>query len=364
MSHLGFMAFLVMLAYFATLALTRSLRQYALKRDLLDHPNARSSHQVPTPRGGGAAFVMCFLLGLLVLWVRGIVATRLMIALLGGGGLVAWIGFWDDHGHVRRRYRLLAHFLAAFWALAWLGGSSALGVEGDLSPWGHWVFNVLVAVGLVWFLNLYNFMDGIDGIAGIEALTAGGCMGLLALAAQLEDLGWLSILLAASSAGFLFWNWPPATIFMGDVGSGFLGYIFGVLLLAIAEREPSLFGPSLLLFSLFFVDGTLTLGIRILTGQRWYDAHRNHAYQHASRRWGHLPVTLAVGGINLLLLVPLALLAWQKPQISFVLILTAVTAIGILAYSLGAGRREKEGASSQKSPSLSLSPGGDGTSSP
>src|SRR5471030_874500 len=177
-------------------ALTAMLRRYALSRSLLDIPNGRSSHSVPTPRGGGVAIVLTFLLALVVLFAKGLIPEGVFFALAGAGGLTAVIGFLDDHGHIAARWRLLAHFLAAIWGVYWLGGLPALSVYGfsvDLGWFGH----LLAVIYLVWMLNLYNFMDGIDGIAGIEAVTIclGGC--LLYWAGSAQDLAWTPFLLAA-----------------------------------------------------------------------------------------------------------------------------------------------------------------------
>ena len=168
--------FLIFLVALASLGLTYGLRKYALARSLMDIPNARSSHSVPTPRGGGVAIVLSFLVALALIATTGRLDWSASLALLGAGGFVALVGFMDDHGHIAARWRLLAHFVAAFWALGWLGGAPALqvfGVQFDLG----WLGVGLVAVYLVWLLNLYNFMDGIDGLAAGEAVIVAGAAG-------------------------------------------------------------------------------------------------------------------------------------------------------------------------------------------
>jgi Fuc2NAc and GlcNAc transferase len=170
-----------------------------------------------------------------------------------------------------------------------------------------WVAQVFGALLIVWLLNLYNFMDGIDGIAGVEAVTV--CAGGAAVAFLVGyPAGALAcLLLAGASAGFLMWNYPPAKIFMGDAGSGFLGVVFGVLAVDAARYAPQLFWCWLILLGGFIVDATVTLLRRLMQFERVYEAHRTHAYQHASRAFGHRRVTLAFGAINLLWLLPLAL---------------------------------------------------------
>ncbi|WP_439888861.1 MraY family glycosyltransferase [Pseudomonas sp. MBLB4123] len=295
-----------------SLVMTGTLRRYALARSLMDIPNARSSHSVPTPRGGGVAIVLAFLAALPVLAWANLLPWAVMWGLLGAGGGVAVIGFLDDHGHIPARWRLLGHFAAAIWALFWLGGLPPLTIFGMSFDLG-WLGHMLAAVYLVWLLNLYNFMDGIDGIASVEAICV--CLGGALLYAVSGIVGStqatefvVPLLLAAAVAGFLFWNFPPARIFMGDAGSGFLGITLGLLSLQAAWVEPQLLWSWLILLGVFIVDATFTLLRRLLRGDKVYEAHRSHAYQYASRRLGrHLPVTLIVGGLNLFWLLPIAL---------------------------------------------------------
>lgn len=287
--------------------LTRAMRRYALSRSLVDIPNARSSHVLPTPRGGGVAIVLTFLMALGPLLFFGLISPAVFAACAGAGGLIAIIGFMDDHGHIAARWRLLGHFIAASWAIFWLGGLPAINVLGIVFDTG-WVGSALAVVYLVWMLNLYNFMDGIDGIAGVEAVCAciGACL-MYGMSGQ-NGLIWAPLLLCASVAGFLCWNIPPAKIFMGDAGSGFLGIILGVLSLQAGWISAQLLWGWLILFGVFIVDATFTLFRRLMRGDRIYEAHRSHAYQFASRQFGkHLPVTLAVGLINLCWLLPIAL---------------------------------------------------------
>ncbi|HEY0289057.1 MAG TPA: glycosyltransferase family 4 protein [Pseudomonas sp.] len=290
-----------------SLGLTYWLRRYAQHKSLLDIPNARSSHSVPTPRGGGVAIVVSFLLAIVIMVFTDAFSFSLFMSLAGAGSIIAIIGFMDDHGHIPARWRLLGHFAAAAWGLFWIGGLApltVLGVSVDIGFVGH----MLAALYIVWVLNLYNFMDGIDGIASVEAICV--CVGAAVIYALsgMSQLIWLPLILAAAVSGFLVWNCPPAKIFMGDAGSGFLGVILALFSLQAAWVCSQLFWTWLILLGVFIVDATVTLLRRLVRGERVYEAHRSHAYQFASRRYRkHLPVTLAVGAINVLWLFPIAL---------------------------------------------------------
>ena len=324
----------------AALFLTYVLRRYALARSLMDIPNARSSHSVPTPRGGGVAIVLSFLLALALVATTGSLDWPTSLALLGAGGFVALVGFLDDHGHIAARWRLLAHFLAAFWALGWLGGAPALDVFGAQFDLG-WLGFALVAVYLVWLLNLYNIMDGIDGIASEEAICV--CVGgaLLYLLLGKPELALLPLMLAAAVAGFLYWNFPPARIFMGDAGSGFLGIVLGTMSIQAGWVDPALFWSWVILLGVFVVDATFTLVRRLLRGDKVYEAHRSHAYQYASRQFGrHLPVTLAVGGINIAWLLPIALLVGTGRVDGLIGVVLAYAPLVLLAIKFRAGELE------------------------
>ena len=260
--------------------------------------------------------------------------------MFAGGSIIAVIGFLDDHGHVAARWRLLAHFFAAAWAIYWVGGLAPLEVGGGSIQLG-WLGHFLALVYLVWMLNLYNFMDGIDGIASIEAICVcvGGAL-LYALQGH-ADAAVLPLLLSFAVVGFLYWNFPPARIFMGDAGSGFLGVVLGVLSLQAAWIDQSLLWGWLILLGVFVVDATFTLLRRLLRGDKVYEAHRSHAYQYASRQFGrHLPVTLAVGAINLCWLLPVAIWVAQGGD-GLVGLLLAYAPLIALAIKFRAGELER-----------------------
>ncbi|MDP1604756.1 MAG: glycosyltransferase family 4 protein [Legionella sp.] len=318
--------------------LTWALRRYALTINLLDIPNHRSSHSVPTPRGGGIAFVFCFLLALSGLaWLQ--IISLSLFAVLGGVGLfIAVLGFLDDNYNIAAKWRLLGHFIACGFSVFLLGGMPDISFfSWTLSS--SLVSDILAVFYLVWLLNLYNFMDGIDGIAAIEAVTVCLNGALLYWFHSYQFAMFLPCVLAVAVAGFLFWNFPPARIFMGDAGSGFLGFILGVLSIQAAMINSHFFWSWMILLGVFIVDATVTLLNRARCGERLFEAHCNHAYQHASRYYGqHITVTLSVFIINLLWLLPMAFMVSNNLINGFFGLLIAYFPLIILALKFNAGK--------------------------
>jgi UDP-N-acetylmuramyl pentapeptide phosphotransferase/UDP-N-acetylglucosamine-1-phosphate transferase len=249
------------------------------RRAVLDHPNERSSHLTPTPRGGGIAVTGSVLLVWVVLYETSWVAPGI-IAIALGAGLLAAISWIDDLGGLSPWVRL-----AAQGAAVTIGLLALPEAQGRLEAWPGPAF-YLAGAGLlwVWWINLFNFMDGIDGLAASEAAAIGG--GLLLFASVGKGADPAAALLAASIAGaalgFLVWNWSPARIFLGDVGSIPLGYLSGFLLLGLATRG---YWKIALILPLYFVaDATITLCRRLVRGERVWQAHRQHFYQRAVRQ--------------------------------------------------------------------------------
>jgi Fuc2NAc and GlcNAc transferase len=322
--------------------LTGLARRFALSRGILDVPNHRSSHRSATPRGGGIAIVVSMSLATLLLGLLGAISRNLCVALLGGGLLIAAVGFADDRRALPAGVRFAVQTIAAVWALWWLGGLPHLQLGPRVVQPGF-MGEVVAILGILWTVNLFNFMDGIDGIAAGEATFVAAAGALLAtLAPSNASVAAAAWALTWASAGFLCWNWPPARIFMGDVGSAYLGYAIALLALADVQSRPAAVWVWLILGGVFFVDATVTLGRRWLRRDRVYEAHRQHAYQWLARRWGHLPVTLAVLLVNLLWLLPCALLASRQPQLATTVLAAAFLPLLVAALAAGAGRREQE----------------------
>ncbi len=331
----------VMTAFAIAVITTGLMRGYALRKNLIDVPNVRSSHVSPTPRGGGVAIVTAFFASILLLTSLGLIDSAISRSLFIGGGAMALVGFLDDCWHLRASVRFAVHLAAAILVVIMLGGVP----ESALANWGlHgvWIGSLIALLTLVWVTNLFNFMDGIDGIAGSEAVFVSGAGALLNwYHGGAPGLTAAMLCLAAASLGFLRWNWPPARIFMGDVGSGFVGFTLVVLALAANQRGTVPFEVWGILGGFFLVDATITLLRRIVRGDRWFEAHRMHAYQWLARRWkAHLPVTLSVSVLNLTWLLPWAWLAARMPDYARFFLAAALAPLIVLVIFIGAGRKE------------------------
>jgi Fuc2NAc and GlcNAc transferase len=284
------------------------------------------------------AFVVGFLLVIPIVRHFYQVPLEFLTVFIAPGLLVAGLGCMDDYGHLAAKWRFLGHFIAALivlYSLDWK--MPAIDILG-------WTFsayfaNILGAVFLVWLINLYNFMDGIDGLAAFEAITV--CLGgalLYGLTGHYVLMA-LPLFLMVAVLGFLYWNFPPACIFMGDAGSGFLGIVFGCMALQAGRVDPALFWGWLILLGFFVVDATVTLVCRAASGLKIYEAHRSHAYQHASRYFkSHLKVTIAVQVFNLLWLLPIAAFVGSRYIHGWVGLIIAYVPLVILAVVFKAGR--------------------------
>lgn len=332
---------LLIFCLFFSITMTGLLRRYAQTR-LLDQPNHRSSHQVPTPRGGGMAIVTTFLLAAplfvaLIPMPYGISLSS--FALIWAGALgIAVVGFIDDHRSLKPRTRLIVQSIAAALVVSAVDGLPELTFLGwtlDLAWFGY----VLAWLGVIWFINLYNFMDGIDGLAAGESVVV--CL-FMALFHFLFGGGWssasLPLLLGSSAAGFLCWNYPPAKIFMGDGGSGFLGLMLVSLMLLDAASTPEFLWAWLVMLGVFVVDATWTLLNRYRLKCRLSEAHRTHAFQYAARRWqSHRNVTLTVLLINSLWLAPIAVMIVLGLLDGVSGLAIAYSPLAYLVYHLNAG---------------------------
>lgn len=324
----------------AAFVLTGFMLRFAVRFAILDVPNERSSHARPTPRGGGVAIVLTVVATWLLAIACSVIDRQGLVVVAAGGLLVAAIGLADDRHGIPAKWRLLVHLAAAAALVAVTGGISSLNIGGSNFELG-WVGALLAILYIVWVLNLYNFMDGIDGIAGVEAVTVALPAATLLWITGDNELAIATGTIAAVSLGFLVWNWAPAKIFMGDVGSSFLGYTFGALaVLGHGTSGVDIYVWSILL-GVFIVDATVTLLRRLATGQKVYEAHRSHAYQHAvDRHRSHARVSLAVGIVNLCWLFPVAWFVASDRLDGFYGVILAYLPLVPIAVHYRAGKRD------------------------
>jgi len=320
--------------------LTLLIRKSALKTNRLDVPNERSSHTSPTPRGAGLAVVVAFLLGLIALLVENSISDEVFLAVAIPGLAVAIIGWLDDRGHLTSaKWRLVGHFACASLAVWLVGGLPELPLANSTIDFGL-VGDIAAVIYLVWMLNLFNFMDGIDLITGVQTVTTSVGVAMLLLISTESDLWKIFAVLAASIVGFLFFNLPPAKIFLGDVGSGFIGFTTAVISIIVAKDEPLVAWAMVILLAVFVTDATVTLLRRLLSREHVYVAHRTHAYQHLSKKLNsHLPVSLGVGAINLFILFPIAWLVVESEIIPIIGLLVTYVPLAIVAALLNARRK-------------------------
>ncbi len=274
-----------------TAAATGLVLRWLRAKQIFDVPNHRSSHAVPTPRGGGLAVTPVVTAGIgLYFALRG--GNAADWAMLAGMALLAALSWIDDRRSLPPWPRFAAQIAAAALVLALMPAST---VTGGLLPSA--MEKLLLGLAWVWFVNLYNFMDGIDGITGAETVSLSA--GLLIVLPGVAAAGPLAIL-AGAAMGFLIWNWHPAKIFMGDVGSIPLGFVLGYLLLKGVSLHPLGWAAALILPALYWADATITLLRRALAGKPVWQAHREHFYQRATQGgWSHARVSLLLLGGNL-----------------------------------------------------------------
>jgi UDP-N-acetylmuramyl pentapeptide phosphotransferase/UDP-N-acetylglucosamine-1-phosphate transferase len=311
------------LSRFATGRVVRFLR----RRAVLDHPNDRSSHVQPTPRGGGIAVIAILVItwghfGVLVPAVAPQLFTVLALAVALGA--VSWL---DDLRGLNPFLRLAIQAVAVVVGLWTMPGDPIF--QGLLPTWAE---QTILALCWLWFINLFNFMDGIDGIAGAETAAIGFGIALVAIIATLgPDLALYGVTLAAAALGFLRWNWQPAQIFLGDVGSVPIGFLIGWLLLTLAAEGAWI--PALILPLYYLADATITLVKRLLRREKPWQAHRSHFYQRAAGAPGtHAPVVRRINATNFALVV-LAALAAKYPEIAPVALLSAAGFVGFLLWT-------------------------------
>lgn len=271
-------------SFTAAVVLCVIVRDVARRRRLVDVPNERSLHTVPVPRLGGVALTLAVWSVLAIgAQFAPILRERDLLAWIAGSFLIAVVGFLDDVVSLSARVRLLVQVVVASGVLAIAPLATDLSIAG---PWHVSVPRVALfptsVVFVVGATNIYNFMDGMDGIAGTQAAGAGVALGCAAVSLGQYDVAAVALAIAAASAGFLVHNMPPATLFLGDAGSTFLGFSFSTLgLLAATRPTPVPCGVVIVALAPFLLDGSFTIVRRLSRGERIWQAHKSHLYQRA-----------------------------------------------------------------------------------
>ncbi len=279
--------------FFLSFFLSLYIKNLLEKKLLVASVNERSSHTSSVPYGGGIAIIISWLVGLIYLYLINEIETNLFYALLLGI-VLGVVGFIDDVYNISSKIRLFIQCLIAILALYILGGFNGLafGYFEILNPF---LTNIFAFLMIIWFINLFNFLDGINGYAGSEMI-------FLSMAGFIIFGNHLFLILAFSVLGFLYWNFNRAKIFMGDAGSTLLGYNVSIFTLYYANLEMTNLWIWIILFSLFWFDATVTLLRRKLKGENIFKAHKNHAYQRLNQAgWSHFKITNYSIVLNLIL---------------------------------------------------------------
>ena len=300
--------------------LTYIIKNYYIKNAILEEVNERSSHTVPTPHGGGIAIVITWFVGIGYLYFNNQIESDLFFALLMGI-IISVVSYFDDIYDLSPKVRLLAQGVVAFGGLYFIGGFDSLNlfvfnIDNQI------ITNVFAFLLIVWFINLYNFLDGINGYAGSEAV-------FLSIAGLLIFGGAHFGVLAVAVLGFLYWNWNKAKIFMGDVGSTLLGYNVAIFTLYYANQEATNLWVWIILFGVFWFDATLTLIRRKLNGEKLSQAHKKHGYQRLTQSgWSHYKVTNYSIVVNVCIFILLYIgIQLDLIFVSFVMVLTSLYGI-------------------------------------
>jgi UDP-N-acetylmuramyl pentapeptide phosphotransferase/UDP-N-acetylglucosamine-1-phosphate transferase len=313
-----------------------------------DIPNMRSLHTRPTPRGGGLGIIIGVLIGAwgsyIFLDLR--ITFGDIAAFSLGGGIVALAGWLDDIYRLPYQIRLVVQAIGAAIILIVIGHFHTVTMPfiGDIH-----LYSVGIAVSLLWIVgltNAYNFMDGIDGIAGGQAVVSGLGWTIIGFMSGQSFIGLIGVLLAASSLGFLLHNWPPARIFMGDVGSAFIGFTLAVLPIVSGLRDSRLIIAGFLVEWPFIFDASFTLICRLTRGEDIFLAHRSHVYQRlVIAGYSHRSVTLIYMGLALIGVIIAFLWYKRVPFVdAFVISFPVLLFVGLWRFTIKAESRARQGA--------------------
>ena len=286
--------------------ITAYIRNFSIKNNLFDIPNDRSAHKIPVPNLGGIAIIIPLIFLIVTLFSQEMIGDEIGISMIIGLSLIAIVGLVDDCKNLSAFTRITIYIIASGASLYLIDGVKSI----SINEYNYYLGGVGYCLGvlfLVWLTNLYNFMDGVDGFAAIETI----CVSIFCcfLFYSLDNVPFLIIMLclASTTVGFLYWNFAPAKIFMGDIGSCSIGFFFGLLAVYTGVNGIISISVWLVLLAPFISDATFTLVSRIFNSERWYVAHKSHAYQKLHQLGlSHKQLSLNLFIVNILLIWPLA----------------------------------------------------------
>jgi Fuc2NAc and GlcNAc transferase len=304
--------------------LTYYIKNYYIKKSLLDEVNERSSHTIPTPHGGGIAIAITWFIGLIYLYINNQIDSNLFYAFFIGI-IISIVSFFDDIYDLSAKLRLLVQSSVAIIGLYLIGGLESIYL-GFFIVDNQILTNIFAFLLIVWFINLTNFIDGINGYVGSEFIFL-GIAGII-----LFSEAYFGILIV-SVLGFLYWNWNSAKIFMGDVGSTLLGYNIAIITVHSSNIEPTNLWIWVTLFGVFWFDATLTLLRRKLNGEKLSQAHKKHAYQRLTQiGWSHYKVTNYSILLNSLILLLVFLSLWLNFSIFIVFFISILILYSVIKF--------------------------------
>jgi UDP-N-acetylmuramyl pentapeptide phosphotransferase/UDP-N-acetylglucosamine-1-phosphate transferase len=306
-------SFIIGISFLISFASIYFIRKIAIKKSIMDFPGERSIHTRATPRGGGLAIVFSWYLYLIYCYFFGFMDVKLLLAMFPGI-IIVIVSLFDDLKGLSPYFRILAHLLASALGLLLLGGLNLIDFGMfQLSIKG--ITNILVLIGMVWCINIFNFLDGIDGYLGSE-----GVFLFLALALFARDFSCL--VFAFCIVGFLLWNWPMAKIFCGDVGSTLIGYTLAIFAIYYQNTNRISLIIPIILSGLFWLDATVTLTRRLLNGENPRQRHLKHASQRLIKAgFTHSHVLLIGWAINSFLFVFALIGFFNSPLLPYLLLM-------------------------------------------
>ena len=326
---LNLLSLCVLLAIISNV-ITNYIRKMSIKNKLFDIPNDRSSHLAPKPKGGGVSIVSALILTIFVLFFYKLIDTDISMSLITGLSIISMVGLIDDFKNLPIVIRIIAYVVGAALSLYFIGRLSYLEINNysfNLNYFGY----ILSILFVVWLINLYNFMDGTDGFAAIQTICVSLFCGLILYFSGHIPLAIIMFCTLSSTIGFLYWNWAPAKIFMGDVGSCSLGFLFGLFAIYTEKKGIISIGVWLILLTPFIVDATFTLLKRMINREKWYEAHNSHAYQKLYQLGiSHSKLAIGLLVMNILLFWPLAYIANSNNNFEIILIVLSYLIMGLV----------------------------------